>query len=183
MTGDATTPPGSASGRASDDLRLRVISAAVLAPLALGAAWLGGWPFLIFWTVAACVIQWEWRNIVVGTHGFGVQVTAAIMVGIAGLYAMLGRPEGIALGLGIGVVLEALLSRGRRIGAAAGFLYAAALLVACMLLRRDAEYGFTAIVFLPIYWPDFDRRALEDAILEFHRRERRFGGLAAAAGS
>jgi undecaprenyl diphosphate synthase len=38
-------------------------------------------------------------------------------------------------------------------------------------------------VFLPIYWPEFDRRALEDAILEFHRRERRFGGLAARTGS
>ena len=147
MTGDAATPPGSASGRASDDLRLRVISAAVLAPLALGAAWLGGWPFLLFWTAAACVIQWEWRNIAVGTHGFGVQATAAAM-GFAGIYAMLGRAEGIAWGLGIGIVLEVLFSRGRWIWAAAGFLYASALLVACMLLRRDVDYGLTAIVLL-----------------------------------
>jgi undecaprenyl diphosphate synthase len=45
------------------------------------------------------------------------------------------------------------------------------------------QAAYSELVFLPIYWPDFDRRALEDAILEFHRRERRFGGLAAAAGS
>jgi phosphatidate cytidylyltransferase len=147
VTDDAKTPPGSVSGRASGDLRLRVISAAVLAPLAIGAAWLGGWPFLLFWTVAACVIQWEWRSIAVGPPGFGVQVAAA-MIGIAGVYAMLGRAEGIGWGLGIGTALEALFSRARWIWAAAGFLYAAALLVACVLLRRDADYGFTAIICL-----------------------------------
>jgi undecaprenyl diphosphate synthase len=41
------------------------------------------------------------------------------------------------------------------------------------------QAAYSELVFLPIYWPDFDRRALEGAILEFHRRERRFGGLAA----
>jgi len=145
--GDAATPPGSASGRASDELRLRVISAAVLAPLAVGAAWLGGWPFLIFWTIAACIIQWEWRSIVVGSHRTGVQAAAA-MIGIAGVYAMLGRVEGIALALAVGVAIEGLLTPRRRTWAVAGLLYAAALLVACVLLRRDADYGWTAIVFL-----------------------------------
>jgi undecaprenyl diphosphate synthase len=38
-------------------------------------------------------------------------------------------------------------------------------------------------VFLPIYWPDFDGAALEQAIAEFRRRERRFGGLIARTGS
>ena len=45
------------------------------------------------------------------------------------------------------------------------------------------QAAYSELVFLPIYWPEFDRRALEDAILEFHRRERRFGGLAARTGS
>jgi phosphatidate cytidylyltransferase len=149
VTGDAATPPGSASasGRARDGLRARVISAVVLAPLALGAAYLGGWPFLIFWTIAACVIQWEWRTIVGGSHRFGVQVVAA-MIGLAAVYAMLGRAAGIVLSLAIGIALEALLTRNRRIWAAAGVVYATALLVACVLLRRDTDYGFTAIVFL-----------------------------------
>jgi undecaprenyl diphosphate synthase len=38
-------------------------------------------------------------------------------------------------------------------------------------------------VFVPTYWPDFDREALVDAIAEYHRRERRFGGLIAQTGS
>jgi undecaprenyl diphosphate synthase len=45
------------------------------------------------------------------------------------------------------------------------------------------QAAYSELVFLPIYWPEFDRRALEDAILEFHRRERRFGGLAVRTGS
>ena len=45
------------------------------------------------------------------------------------------------------------------------------------------QAAYSELVFVPLYWPDFDRRALEDAILEFHRRERRFGGLAARTGS
>ena len=42
---------------------------------------------------------------------------------------------------------------------------------------------FSELVFLPIYWPDFDRAALEQAIAEYRRRERRFGGLVAKTAS
>ena len=45
------------------------------------------------------------------------------------------------------------------------------------------QAAYSELVFIPTFWPDFDRRALEEAILEFHRRERRFGGLAARTGS
>jgi undecaprenyl diphosphate synthase len=42
--------------------------------------------------------------------------------------------------------------------------------------------AYSELVFVPIYWPDFDRASLEAAIDEYHRRERRFGGLVARAG-
>jgi undecaprenyl diphosphate synthase len=45
------------------------------------------------------------------------------------------------------------------------------------------QSAYSELVFLPIYWPEFDHRALEEAILEFQRRERRFGGLAARTAS
>ena len=45
------------------------------------------------------------------------------------------------------------------------------------------QAAYSELVFLPIYWPDFDRAALESAILEYRRRERRFGGLVARTGS
>ena len=43
--------------------------------------------------------------------------------------------------------------------------------------------AYSELVFMPIFWPDSDRAALEAAIDEYHRRERRFGGLVARAGS
>ncbi len=45
------------------------------------------------------------------------------------------------------------------------------------------QSAYSELVFVPIYWPDFDRSAMEEAIAEFRRRERRFGGLVARAGS
>ena len=45
------------------------------------------------------------------------------------------------------------------------------------------QSAYSELVFVPAYWPDFDRAALEAAILEYRRRERRFGGLVAQTGS
>jgi undecaprenyl diphosphate synthase len=45
------------------------------------------------------------------------------------------------------------------------------------------QAAYSELVFVPTYWPDFDRAALEGAITEFRRRERRFGGLIARTGS
>jgi undecaprenyl diphosphate synthase len=45
------------------------------------------------------------------------------------------------------------------------------------------QSAYSELVFVPAYWPDFDRAMLENAIAEYRRRERRFGGLKARAGS
>jgi undecaprenyl diphosphate synthase len=45
------------------------------------------------------------------------------------------------------------------------------------------QAAYSELVFLPIYWPDFDRATLEQALEEYRRRERRFGGLVAKTGS
>ena len=45
------------------------------------------------------------------------------------------------------------------------------------------QAAYSELVFVPTYWPDFDRAALESAIAEYRRRERRFGGLAVRTGS
>jgi undecaprenyl diphosphate synthase len=44
------------------------------------------------------------------------------------------------------------------------------------------QSAYSEFVFLPVHWPEFDRAALESALNEFYRRERRFGGLVAQAG-
>jgi undecaprenyl diphosphate synthase len=45
------------------------------------------------------------------------------------------------------------------------------------------QAAYSELVFVPVYWPDFDRASLEQAIVEYRRRERRFGGLVAKTGS
>jgi undecaprenyl diphosphate synthase len=45
------------------------------------------------------------------------------------------------------------------------------------------QAAYSELVFVPTYWPDFDREVLEEAISEYRRRERRFGGLIARTGS
>lgn len=45
------------------------------------------------------------------------------------------------------------------------------------------QAAYSEFVFLPIHWPDFDRRAFEEALGDFRRRKRRYGGLAASAGA
>ena len=39
------------------------------------------------------------------------------------------------------------------------------------------QSAYSELVFVPTYWPDFDRATLDNAIAEYRRRERRFGGL------
>lgn len=45
------------------------------------------------------------------------------------------------------------------------------------------QSAYSELVFVPANWPDFDRTVLEQAIGEYHRRERRYGGLIAQTGS
>lgn len=56
-----------------------------------------------------------------------------------------------------------------------------------LLIRTSGEHrisnfllwqaAYAELVFLDVLWPDFDQEALELAIAEYRRRERRFGGL------
>jgi phosphatidate cytidylyltransferase len=48
------------------NLALRIASAAVLAPVAIGAAYFGGVAFAVFWAAAAIAAMWEWTRLVKG---------------------------------------------------------------------------------------------------------------------
>lgn len=39
------------------------------------------------------------------------------------------------------------------------------------------QAAYSEFVFLPCLWPDFDRKAFEDALKDFSRRDRRYGGV------
>ena len=134
---------------ARSELTLRVVSSAVLAPLAIGLAYVGGWPFLVFWAIAACGIFWEWRAIL-RDPGPTPKGLGECAIAVAGASATAGRLGAAAVFLGLGIAAEAVLATTTqfRLWAAAGVLYAGSLLIACVLLRSDAQYGFVAIVLL-----------------------------------
>ena len=72
-----TDEPAKSAAIARDGLALRVISAIVLVPLAIGTAYVGGWPFALLWTIAALGIAWEWcRMVAVGRLGLAAGVSA-----------------------------------------------------------------------------------------------------------
>ena len=64
-----------ASAPARSNLTLRIVSSAVLAPVAIGVAWLGGWPFVLFWVAAACIVLWEWTRLVTGSSPRAARTT------------------------------------------------------------------------------------------------------------
>jgi undecaprenyl diphosphate synthase len=39
------------------------------------------------------------------------------------------------------------------------------------------QLAYAEFVFLPVLWPDFERKDLEEAVRHFHSRNRRFGGV------
>ena len=43
------------------------------------------------------------------------------------------------------------------------------------------QSAYSELVFTPVLWPDFDRAALVDCLVEYQRRDRRFGGVAAGS--
>lgn len=135
--------------RAYDELTLRIVSSAILAPLAIGVAYLGGWPFVVFWTIAACGIQWEWRKII-ADRAARLGGIGECALALAGANLLFGRPATAVLVIVMGLGFEAVLASTdhHRVWAMAGVLYAGTLLMSCVLLRADAGHGFAALIFL-----------------------------------
>jgi phosphatidate cytidylyltransferase len=138
--------PPAASG---SSLTRRVLSALVLVPLALGAAYFGGSVFLAFWALAALGVLWEWDSLVCTQDRNAVFATGALtIVGGAVLWG-LGRmaPALILTGLGV-LAVATLASSSRRMWCIAGIVCAGILMYAPLMLRRDPAYGLIAILFL-----------------------------------
>jgi phosphatidate cytidylyltransferase len=144
-------PPG--AGTARRDLALRVGSAVVLAPLALAAAYAGGWPFVLFWALAAIGIWWEWTTLVQRSGSHGPLIAGGCALTLALLYAGFGRVGPALLVIAFGALAAGLLSAQRRAWMAAGVFYAGVALIGPVLLRADAAWGFVAVLMLfAIVW-------------------------------
>jgi phosphatidate cytidylyltransferase len=145
----ASEPPGIKTPAHRSNLLLRIVSAAVMVPVTLAVAVVGGPIFVVFWTLAALAVFWEWQRLVSAENRSPVLVAGGVaLIGSALLIAAGWTASALAL-LGLAAFGVAAMTRSQCWRwCVAGLLYAAALLIAPVLLRQDAGFGLAAILFL-----------------------------------
>jgi phosphatidate cytidylyltransferase len=132
----AASPPSPEKGRAPRGQFLRVLSALVLAPLAILAVIVGGWPFILFWSVAAIGVYLEWSAVIVQAAR-PVQIAGAFVLAAAGALAAAGFPAAMLLVIAGGALALVALAESKKLWCAGGMLYAGLVLAGPIVLRRD----------------------------------------------
>jgi phosphatidate cytidylyltransferase len=146
--GAAHNPPAAMRAQApTNSLPLRVASALVLAPLAIGVTYIGGPLFIAFWTLAAIAIQWEWRSMV-GDTAHGTLVLEFAGIAAAAVLTLADQVGWAVLAVLVSAALSAALARERQAWVAGGVVYAASVIIAPSVLRADAALGFAAMIFI-----------------------------------
>jgi phosphatidate cytidylyltransferase len=151
---------GRPAGASVGNLALRIASAAVLAPIVLAAAYLGGWFFLALCTLGAMGILWEWTGLVTGRSDARILAPgAAALLGAFALTAF-DAPGAATAAIVLGAALAGLLGVVGAVGGSmrwawtgGGVLYTGIAFLGPALLRHDSEFGFRAFLFLAaIVW-------------------------------
>ena len=144
MTGPIAGQPRSGQG----ELRLRIISALVLAAVVLLVTAWGGWPFRVVWTLVAGLVAYEWLSIAASRDH---AVAAAIGVVVAGLllgFSPASQPAlaGVAaLAALAGAVLTPRM-RGRLALELCGVAYALAFALVAPALRAQPGIGLSLVI-------------------------------------
>ena len=142
--------PAEASGAKSAELRTRIISALVLAPVALGLTWFGGWPFAGLLGVAAILMAWELSTLLPGismTMRIMLAGFAIIAIGLTAIggpfVALLVSLAGLTFAITISILTSAPVS-----SPAIAFPYLILPLVSLLWLREGDDYGRIALFWL-----------------------------------
>lgn len=130
-------------------LKTRVLSALVMAPPALLAAWAGGYAFAAMVALAAALMCWEWHRMLNGACALSGRVAAAGSA-LASLLAVVRPDIGLAM-VALATLASAGLAGGDRSGrgwAAFGAVYAGLPSVTLVWLRADPSAGGAVIWWL-----------------------------------
>jgi phosphatidate cytidylyltransferase len=133
------------------ELGARVASAIVLGIVFLLATYVGGWPFALLWLVAGVAVLFEWtamarvepRSVAVTALGISLMALTAVYLGTESWSA-----SGVVLLAGVALALALGASRRDRLWAAAGFAYAAILVLVPPLIRDDPALGLVGILWM-----------------------------------
>jgi len=141
------------SAPSNRNLLLRVLSALVLAPLAIGVAYWGSWPFVVFWSIAALAVWWEWVRLIDPEGNQGALVLGACALVLEALLAGSGRIEKALIIVLLALFGIAVTATRNTKWIAGGIVYSSALLLAPLVIRADEQLGFVAILFIfAIVW-------------------------------
>jgi phosphatidate cytidylyltransferase len=144
--------PGAAPAPRSE-LALRVGSGLVMAGLALGTAWLGGWAFGLFWTLAAMLAMREWLTLV-GLAGGRRQVgwlLGSLGIAYAGLLAEASAAADPLAWLAVvvaGAAVALAAPGGRRLWSVAGVAVCAVVAVVPIEVRGHPAHSLVAVLWL-----------------------------------
>jgi len=139
--------------RGARNLRMRVVAALVLAPIAIAIAFAGGWWWALLVTGAAIGLYTEWLGIVGAMQGRWPALAGGAALAAAGLAVAANRVGIATAAIAVGLVGAMLGSPASRLWVGGGLVYAALALVASILVRQDPQTGFAALIFvLLVVW-------------------------------
>ncbi|MGO4705183.1 phosphatidate cytidylyltransferase [Microvirga sp. 2MCAF38] len=138
-------------GLVSSELGKRVVSAIVLIPIALAAAYQGGWAFALFWLAAGIATAWEWTNMtrvesrrpVQAVLGVGLVVLTVLLLTNASFIAFVGV-------CALTLLAAALLATGQesRFWALTGFAYAVVITLVPPIVREHPNLGLAGLLWM-----------------------------------
>jgi phosphatidate cytidylyltransferase len=150
MADDGTAPD--LRSRFASDLGPRVASGVVMAAAALGTAYWGGWPLVLFWAAAGIAISVEWTAMAKVSPQKRVQAAQAVTIAAAAAAAgPLDVPAWLfALIVAAGVAASVILPTAQRDRwwAVTGFLCAVVVATEPVALRLHPAWGVTGLLWM-----------------------------------
>jgi phosphatidate cytidylyltransferase len=145
--------PAAVAGGDQRNLLMRIAAALVLAPLAIGAAYVGGWYWTALATLGAIGLFVEWLAVTYTARNLPVTIVGVVALVLSAPFLAIGNLNAALVVLALGLVGVSFRATEPRIWAVAGFLYAAAAEVASVLVRLDPDKGLSALILvLLVVW-------------------------------
>jgi len=138
--------PAAAAGGDQRNLLMRVVAALVLAPLAIGAAYAGGWYWIALVTLGAIGLFMEWLAVTYTVRNVPVTIAGIVALVLAAPFFAIGNVNAALVVLALGLIAVGFRTTRPRLWAIAGFLYAAAAQIASVLVRLDHAKGLSALI-------------------------------------
>lgn len=145
--------PAAVAGGDQRNLLVRIAAALVLAPLAIGAAYAGGWYWIALVTIGAIGLFAEWLAVTHAAPNVPVTIAGVVALVLTTPFLAIGNVNAALVVLALGLIAVGFRTTQPRLWAMAGFLYAAAAQVASILVRLDHAKGLSALILvLLVVW-------------------------------